>query len=101
VAAIQKKVVKKSKRNTISRLFHAKDDKDTIANWKQDLNRILHIFNVRSVGSVLHLLTVPFQMELSINTNMLVAGIHRNALAGQEAADSRHQPVSTMFSTHQ
>jgi len=39
------------KRNVVLRLLHAKDDKDTIVTWKQDLTRVLHIFNVRSVGS--------------------------------------------------
>ena len=37
---------------TVARLFHAKNDEDTIATWKKDLDRILHIFNVRSFGSV-------------------------------------------------
>ena len=49
MAAIQKKTVKKGKRNVASRLIHKKDDKDAIFGWKQDLVRILHIFNVRSV----------------------------------------------------
>lgn len=48
VAAIQAKILRQEKRNPVSRLFHAKDDKDTIAAWKQDLNRMLHVFNVRS-----------------------------------------------------
>jgi tetratricopeptide (TPR) repeat protein len=37
-------------------------------------------------------------MELSINTHMLVADMHRNVLAGQEDTDCRHQSVSTTFS---
>ena len=32
----------------VSRAFHVKSDKDAIAGWKQDLNSILQIFNVRS-----------------------------------------------------
>ena len=52
VAEIQGKVVKQGKRNPVSRMFHSKNDKDAIAAWKQDLSRILHIFNVRSVSSV-------------------------------------------------
>jgi len=57
VAEIQKKIVEKGKRNMASRLFRAKNDKDIIATWKQDLIRILHIFNVRSAGSVWRSLT--------------------------------------------
>jgi hypothetical protein len=49
VAEIQRNVMKQSNRNPVSRLFHAKNDKDTIAAWRLDLNRILHVFNVRSV----------------------------------------------------
>jgi len=43
------KVIKRGRRNPISRLFHAKNDKETIAVWKSDLNRILLVFNVRLV----------------------------------------------------
>ena len=49
---IQEKIIKKGKRSRVSRLVHAKSDKDTIAAWKLDLNRILLIFNVRSVTFV-------------------------------------------------
>ena len=45
------KIVEQGNRNAVSQAFHAKNDKDTIAAWRQDLNRILHIFNVRSVSS--------------------------------------------------
>ena len=49
VAGIQEKVIEKCGRNLLSRLANAKNDKETIAAWKLDLNRILHVFNVRSV----------------------------------------------------
>ena len=49
---IQRNIVKWDKRNTISRHFHSKDDKKAIAAWRLDLDRILHVFNVRSVTSV-------------------------------------------------
>ena len=49
VAEIQKKIIKEGKRNVISRHLHAKNDKDKIAAWRLDLNRILHVFNVRSI----------------------------------------------------
>jgi len=53
VAEIQKRVIKRSKRNVVSRLFHAKNDKEAIAGWKSELNKILVIFNVCSVPSCL------------------------------------------------
>ena len=49
VAEIQSKVIKQSGRNAASRLFHARNDKETIAAWKSELNRILIVFNVCSV----------------------------------------------------
>ena len=49
---IEEKITKKGRRNLLSRLLSAKDDKDTIGAWKSDLIEILHIFNVRSVTSV-------------------------------------------------
>src|SRR5258708_3197989 len=76
VAEIQKNVVKQSKRNPASRLFHAKNDKDTIAAWRLELNRILHVFNVRPPAPRLPLLTVCFQIELAINTYAVVSDTH-------------------------
>ena len=49
VEKIQEKITDKDGRNRLSRLLHARNDKDTIAAWKLDLNRILLVFNVRSV----------------------------------------------------
>jgi len=48
VAEIQGKVIKRSGRNIVSRLFRAKDDAGAIAAWKLELNRILQVFNVCS-----------------------------------------------------
>jgi hypothetical protein len=49
LAEIQRKISKKDKRNAVSRLLHAKNDKEMIAAWKSDLNKILLVFNVCSV----------------------------------------------------
>ena len=46
VAEIQKNIIERGQRNGLSRMFHAKNDKETIATWRLDLNRILHVFNV-------------------------------------------------------
>ena len=77
---IQRKVIKQSKRKAVSRLFHAKNDKETIVAWKSDLNRILHVFNVRSVTSVWPPLTGHSQTELSINTHVIVSDIRRDVV---------------------
>ena len=51
IAEIQNKVIEQSGRNATSRLFHARNDKEIIAAWKSELNRILVVFNVCSVRS--------------------------------------------------
>ena len=93
VAEIQQEVAKKSERNVASRVFHARNDKDTIAGWNVDLNRILHIFNVRLVVCTWLSLIVPFQTELAINTHMMVLDLHRNVLTG---TSSHHPSVGTI-----
>ena len=57
LAEIQRKIIKKSKRNSVCRLLYAKSDKEMIAGWKSDLSKILLVFNVRSLFVVL--LPVP------------------------------------------
>ena len=80
MAEIQRNVIKQGKRNVISRHLHARNDKDKIGGWKLDLNRILHVFNVRSVVSVRLLLTLHFQTELAINTHVTVSEIHHDVV---------------------
>ena len=49
VAEIQNKVIKQSGRHRVTQFLHARNDKDMIAGWKSDLNRILVVFNVGSM----------------------------------------------------
>ena len=56
---MQNKIVKQSGRHRVSRLFHTRNDKETIAGWKSDLNRILVVFNVRLVRSCLATANFP------------------------------------------
>jgi hypothetical protein len=78
LAEIQRKIIEKGKWNAISRLFHAKIDKETITAWKSDLNKTLLVFNVSSVVIVQLLLTVHSQTELALNTNTIVSGMDHN-----------------------
>ena len=48
VAKIQEKVIKRSGRHKFTRFVHSRNDKDVIATWKSDLNRLLRVFNVCS-----------------------------------------------------
>ena len=49
MAAVQERMIEKEERNVLSRAFWAKTDKDTIATWKEEFNKILRIFDVRPV----------------------------------------------------
>ena len=77
------------KRNAVSRLLHAKDDKEAIDAWREDLNKVLLIFNVSTLSSVLDLLTAFFQTKLGINTRTLVGDMYRN-MANQGRANVQH-----------
>ena len=95
------KIIKKGKRGVISRLLHAKNDKETIAAWKLDLGRILLVFNVSFLVSLWLSLTVHCQTELAINTNVTVASthvivsdIHRTMMENQQGTDSNNLLVS-------
>ena len=78
LAEIQRKLIKKGKQNAVSRLFHARSDKETITGWKSDLNKILLVFNVCSIVLVRPSLTVHSQTELALNTNTIVSGMDHN-----------------------
>ena len=47
---MERKIVKMSRRNVVSRLLRAKNDKEAITAWRRDLNKVLHIFNVSTVA---------------------------------------------------
>ena len=45
---IQRNIIERNKRNVFSRRYHVKDDKEAIATWRLDFNRIRRIIDVRS-----------------------------------------------------
>ena len=67
---------------------------EAIATWRSDLNRVLHVFNVRLVGSILLSLTFLLQTELAINTNVVVSNIYRGMVMSQGGTDGLHRSVS-------
>ena len=50
--AIEGNIIKQGKRNGISQRLHAKSDKEKVAAWGSDLDKMLQVFNVRSVASI-------------------------------------------------
>jgi hypothetical protein len=69
---IRRYIVKRGKRNVISRPFHTKNDKQAIAVWRAELDVILHIFDVRPLSLAGLLLTFRFQTELATSTGVNV-----------------------------
>ena len=97
VAEIRENVSEKCGRNVLSRLVHAKSDKDAIAAWNFQLDRVQNTFNVCSVGSVLLSLISLFQTELTLSTQLMVSDLHRDRSAGQEVANTQRPSVSATF----
>ena len=95
IVEIQKKVIIQSGRNAASRIFQARNDKDTIAGWKSDLGRILQVFNVRSVNFAWSLLIVSPQTELAMNTHVAVYDIRHDVSKIREEIGSQIRQVST------
>ena len=94
VAEIQGRIVGKRERGLLSRLAHAKNDKETIAAWRSDLIRILQVFNVRSAGSVRSPLITSSQTELTLSAHIMVSDMHQNMLKGCEDTSGKGQAVS-------
>ncbi|KAF9780543.1 hypothetical protein BJ322DRAFT_1112537 [Thelephora terrestris] len=69
---IQKKVEEMGKKSVVRGLLNAKNEKDAIAGWRQELGEVLQVF----------------QTELAVNTHVMVAGTYKNVLAIQEGAHS-------------
>jgi len=93
VAEIQRKTIKQGKRNSFSRLVHASSDKEMIATWRSDLNRILFVFNVRSVVLVWPSLTIDPQTELAINTYAIASDIHHDVVNIHAVVSDTHHDI--------
>ena len=102
---IQTNIIKRGKRNPISRYFREKDDNKAIATWRLDLNRVLQVFNVCFVTSILSLLKFRFQTEFErntcadirhdvANTHATVSGIHRDPPNANNITPDAHLDVS-------
>ncbi|KAF9785155.1 hypothetical protein BJ322DRAFT_1108619 [Thelephora terrestris] len=78
IAEIREKVDEKGKQKWILRFINAKDDKDVIAAWRQDLDRVLRVFNT----------------QLAINTHVMVAGIYQEVIHGGAPGQYRSIQVS-------
>jgi len=96
VNGIQENIVKRGRRNVISRLYRAKDDKEAIAAWELDLNRVWHVFNVRSAISVWPSLIVPFQTELGMATRATGSDANQDAANKHTVVSDSHCDVTNV-----
>lgn len=69
MAEIQKHVIKRGKRNAISRHFRAKGDEEAVAAWKSGLERIRRVFEARPSTSVLKSLTFRPQTDFTVRND--------------------------------
>ena len=90
---IQRNIIKRGKRNPIFRRYHAKNEKEAIATWRLDLDRILHLFNVCSVTCVLPLLTCRFQAELVISTYPTRSDIRHDVTNAHATVSSAYHDI--------
>jgi hypothetical protein len=85
VAEPRRKVTKQSARTPAPKPSRiSKSEKDEIAAWRAELNRILHVFNVRSIAYNWLLLIAPFQTELLDNTSGAASDIRDDVSKIQE-----------------
>ena len=94
MAEIQRNIIKRGKRNAISQCFHKKNDSKAIAGWRLDLDRILHVFNVRSVTFGWPSLTFSFQTELEINTRATDSDIRHDIANTHPIVPDVHHDIS-------
>ena len=57
----------------VCQYFHARNDKEKIAGWRLELDRLLQVFNVSPTGYLWLLLTLHPQTELTITTHVIVS----------------------------
>lgn len=63
--------------------------------WELDLNRIIHVFNVRPVAFTWAPLIILSQTELVMNTHVIVSEVRHDALKTWGEIDGQVHSVST------
>lgn len=106
---IQKYIIKRGKRNAISRRFHAKDDEGAIATWKLVLDSMRHVLDVRYFTRLRRLLIYYSQTEPAISivdihhddlTNTVASSVNHDTLKNQKEPDSPGLKVSITLALH-
>ena len=97
---IQRHIIERGKRNVISRHYHAKDDKEAIATWRLELNRILPVFNVCPITPARRSLTFRLQIELGANTHATISGTHQDIANEHTIGSDVANTQTTVSGTH-
>ena len=84
VAEIRRKILTRGKQSVVAPRIYSEKDKEAMITWRSDLDRILRVFNVRSIVSVWLLLTVYSQTKI----------VRNSMLGGREGTDGQRQSVS-------
>ena len=83
-------------RNGLKRCFHTLNDDRKITGWKTSLEGALRLFGVRFAtpgDSIRPLLTVCFQTEITISTNVLASDILHNVTNTHTSVSRLHRDV--------
>ena len=100
MAEIQGNILKRGKRNAITRRIHKKNDNEAITTWRLGLDRILHVFKVHSATSVWSLLTLHFQTELEVNMRTTVPDIRHDVMNTPTIISNVHPDASNADVRH-
>lgn len=85
MADIRKQVIEASKRSPITRPFYLRNDKDIIAEWWAELDRILQILTVRPIASLFTSLTIHFQTEFANERTLVLVSDTDHSIHGVSA----------------
>ena len=81
----------------MSQPIHSNEDRETIAAWRSDLDKILHIFHIRYIVFIWLLLTLHSQIELATDTQTTVSDLHRGAANTHAIVSEVHRDVANTY----
>ncbi|KAF9791097.1 hypothetical protein BJ322DRAFT_1104759 [Thelephora terrestris] len=96
MAEIQRNINKKAEQNWVSESWNARDDKRAIAAWKQDLMRVLRVFNT-AVAIETHVVAAGVSQKLDVQAELVSSMSQKlDVLTNQEGPHSRHSTQASI-----
>lgn len=93
MAEIKRDIIVLNGRSTIANVVYSKSNKEKIAAWRAELDRILQVFKVRSITTLSASLIIRLQTELAINTNVTVTDIQCDIANTKAIVSDTHRMV--------